>query len=278
MDTFPVENTPLPTKQIPDPADATKTITHTYDGWLLFLDEFNSASLSVQKATYKLTLDRMVGQHHLNKRVVIVCAGNLETDNAITSKLSTAMQSRLVHLELSKDNHKEWIQWAQSNNVDYRITSFINYKPEMLNAFKPDHTDYTFPCQRTWDFVSRLISGNNNLGNDMVALLSGTIGEGAAREFIGFTKVFHDLPSIADIVANPNSAKLPASNDSVYAVTGLLSNYAAIGNIKQIIAYASRLPTEFTVLTFQGALRRNPTLLQNEHMEKWLNDNIDVMG
>lgn len=132
MKHFPIEGDPIP---------------HGYSGWLLFLDEATSAPPAIQAAAYKLILDRMVGSHHLHKNVAIVCAGNLETDNAIVQPMSTALQSRLVHMELVID-HQEWIDWAVQNDIDHRITSFIGFKPSALFTFTPDHTDKTYACPR----------------------------------------------------------------------------------------------------------------------------------
>jgi hypothetical protein len=275
MDIFPIESTPLPTY-----VDE-HGVTQQYAGWMLFLDEFNSASLAVQKATYKVVLDRQVGQHNLHKNVAMVCAGNLETDNAITSKLSTAMQSRLIHLELHTDP-KEWNAWAAGAKIDYRITSFIAFKPEALNMFeslnKNNAIQNTFPCQRTWEFVHRLIKNIPDLNSSHAELLGGAIGSGAAHEFIGFTKVFNDLPSIADIINNPNSAKVPTEISSIYAVTGLLASNADQNNGKAIVTYATRLPTEFTVLTVQNAVRRNPSFISNEHVSDWIEKNLDDLA
>ena len=108
MKHFPIEGDPIP---------------QGYKGWLLFLDEATSAPKAIQAAAYKLILDRMVGSHHLHKHVAIVAAGNLETDNAIVEPMSTALQSRLVHLELVID-HMEWIDWASTNNIDHRIIAW----------------------------------------------------------------------------------------------------------------------------------------------------------
>jgi hypothetical protein len=278
MDVFPIESTKLPIKTPEEKDAAGNVITPAtyYDGWLLFLDEFNSASLAVQKATYKVVLDRMIGQHKIHDRVAMVCAGNLETDNAITSKLSTAMQSRLIHFELHTDA-KEWVQWAASANIDVRITSYINFKPEALNMFaalnKSQSIENTFPCQRTWEFVHRLIKKIPVLNNSHGELLSGAIGSGTAHEFIGFTKIFQDLPSIDDIIKNPMHAKVPTEASSRYAVTGLLSHHATDANGSQILAYASRLPTEFTVLTLQDALRRNPSFINSKAVSEWVAQN-----
>lgn len=114
------------------------------NGWILFFDEINSAPLSVQAASYKIILDRMVGNHKLHPKVAIVAAGNLDSDKAITNRISTALQSRMIHFELEVD-HKSWLEWANNNEVDYRIKSFIGFKPEMLHHFDPNHKDNTFP-------------------------------------------------------------------------------------------------------------------------------------
>ena len=88
FDLFPLEDTPIP---------------QGYQGFLLFLDEFNSASRAVQAAAYKVVLDRMIGNHKLHDKCFIICAGNKTSDNAITTRLSTAMLSRLVHINLEVD-------------------------------------------------------------------------------------------------------------------------------------------------------------------------------
>lgn len=119
-----------------------------YNGWLLFLDEFPSASKAVQAAAYKLILDRMVGQHHLHPEVYIIAAGNKATDRAIVNTLSTAMQSRLVHLEMAVV-FDEWFEdVALANNYHPTIKAFLKANPSKLWDFRPDHQDKTFCCPR----------------------------------------------------------------------------------------------------------------------------------
>lgn len=114
-------------------------------GWILFLDEFNSASLEVQKTGYKLILDRMVGKHKLHPNVRIICAGNKDTDKAITVRQSTAMQSRISHYTLQVSS-ADWLDWANANDIDQRVISFIKFKPDMLHKFNPNSVDSTFAC------------------------------------------------------------------------------------------------------------------------------------
>ena len=105
MDTFPLD---------------TDTPPDGYNGWLLFLDELTSASIAVQAAAYRLILDRQVGQYTLHPDCYIVGAGNLATDKAIVNRMSTALQSRMAHLELQLD-HNSWYEWAEDNDIDHRI-------------------------------------------------------------------------------------------------------------------------------------------------------------
>jgi MoxR-like ATPase len=130
MDIFPVSTDKIP---------AGKT------GWLVLFDEFSSAPLSVQSAAYKIILDRKIGQHNLHPKALMMAAGNLMTDNAVVSPMSTAMQSRLIHLEMEV-SLDDWKDWAYKNNVDSRIIAYVNHLPNKLHDFSPDHNDKTFPC------------------------------------------------------------------------------------------------------------------------------------
>ncbi len=124
------------------------SIPKGYNGWILFLDEFNSARKEVQAASYKLILDRMVGQYRLHDQVAMVAAGNLATSRAITTQLSTAMQSRLIHLELAI-SFNEWLEdVAIKENYDSRIIAYLSQYPNELLDFRPDHQEKTFSCPR----------------------------------------------------------------------------------------------------------------------------------
>ena len=150
-----------------------------YDGWLLFLDEFNSGHKQTEAAAYKLILDRAVYIHKLHPRCMIICAGNLSTDRAIVNTASTATTSRLVHRRLRID-HNIWIDWANGNDIDHRIISLIKFKPPLLHKFDVNTAEVTYPCPRTWEFASRMIRSKPDIDNLTKVRLAGTVGEGAA--------------------------------------------------------------------------------------------------
>lgn len=261
MDTFPLEGEPVP---------------DGYDGWMLFLDEFNSGSLSVQAAAYKIMLDRMIGQKRLHSRCAIVAAGNLQTDGAIVNRLSTALQSRMAHLELALDT-ESFLKWAYANGVDSRITSYLEWKPESIYTFSAQHSDKTYACPRTWDFANRFVKKWAEIPQRKLALLSGVIGQGPAREFMQFCQIYQDLPKMADIVAQPDTAKVSDRPDVNYAVTGAISEHAKETNIDQLVKYVKRLPMEFQYVTMRGMLTRNPNLRKSTSVSAWVTDLTALM-
>jgi hypothetical protein len=260
METFPIEGDTLPinpeTKQ-------------PYAGWLLFLDEFTSASKAVQAAAYKIVLDRMVGIHHLHKNVAIVCAGNLESDNAIVEPMSTALQSRLMHMQLVID-YKEWLNWASANEIDFRITSYINFKPGVLYTFKPDHTDDTYASPRTWEFVSRVLKIASIDDKIITPILAGLISEGVAREFLTYCKIFQDLPTIPAIIDAPEAIRIPQEPSILFALTGAIGHNADETNVAQLMKFVGRMPIEFQVVCLREMVRRNKKLVNSPAVQKWV--------
>jgi len=253
-DLFPIEGTKLPI----NPETGKE-----YDGWMLFLDEFNSASKSVMAAAYKLILDRMVGQHKLHERVVITAAGNLSTDRAITNPISTAMQSRVVHLEM-QISFEEWLyDVALKQNYDSRIIAFLSQYNNKLMDFRPDHQDKTFASPRTWEFVNRLIQGKT-LTDSMAPLLAGTITSGMAVEFIQFTKVFQHMVKVSQIVADPHGTVIPSDNSTKWAVITHMMEKVDENNLDALSIYANRFSVDFRILFYRSLLVRQPKLLQHK--------------
>jgi hypothetical protein len=259
MKHFPIEGDPLPRDKDGKPMN----------GWLLFLDESTSAPPAIQAAAYKLVLDRMVGSHRLHKQVAMVLAGNLETDGAIVHPMSTALQSRLLHLELVVDAN-EWIDWAITKGIDHRITSFIKFKPGNLYTFQADHTDCTYSCPRTLEFADRILKVTEDSSPDRLPLLAGTVSEGVARELITFCKIYADLPTTEAIIAAPDSIKVPAEPSILFALTGSIAHNISLDNAGALVKYITRLPVEFQVVCLRETVRRNKAMMASPPIQKWI--------
>ena len=244
-----------------------------YKGWLLFLDELTSAPLMVQAAAYQLILDRQVGEHDLHEKVRIVCAGNKTTDKAIVQRMSTALQSRVVTLEVIIDLD-EWLIWAEKANIDKRIMAYVQWRPDMLHKFNANHQDLTFPCPRTWEFASDLMKIWGVITIQNLIVLAGTISKGAASELIAFCQVYDSLPTLEKMIADPLGVPIDTSKkDLLFAICSLIGQSFNKDNSEALILVMERLPIEFRVTTCQNILRRDRTLRREPNLKIWIRDN-----
>ena len=255
----PLEDFPLEGDPIPD----------GYSGWLLFLDELTSAPSAVQPPAYKLILDRMVGNRRLHSKVAIAGAGNLESDGAIVTPMSTALQSRMIHfeVELCVDG---WLTWAMENNIHHMITSYIQFKRDHLYTFKPDHTDKTYASPRTWEFTNKLMMVHQDINRDFLYMAAGALGEGVARDFYTFCELKDRLPSMQSIIRAPLTTEVPGEPGIQFAISGAIAAYAEPDNCEPLMAYVKRMPAEFQVRTLRTMVKRNKALLTVPSVLEWL--------
>lgn len=249
FDTFPIETTPLP---------------KDHKGWLVLLDEFNSATPAVQAAAYKLILDRMVGQYKLHDKAAIIACGNLDTDNAITYSMSSALVSRFAHFYIEVNN-EEWQQWAIANDIDYRITSFLNFRPELLYTFDPDASS-PYASPRTWEMLSKIIKGKKEINT---LLSSALIGDGVTSEFSSYTALYKELPAYQKIIANPSTVAISDKLSVKWALLSLICYNFNEDTAKASVIFLQRLPLELQVCALRQLNTHNITSYTNSEIMKW---------
>lgn len=243
-----------------------------YDGWLLFFDELTSADKVKQGAAYKIILDRMVGQETLHKKALCVAAGNLLSDKAVVNNMSTAMQSRLIHINIGVDKDK-WIDWAIKSEIDNRVISFIEYQPSNLHKFDPSHQDDTFACQRTWEFCSRLIKPYPILHSSKLPLLAGTLSQGVAREFKAFCELSEGLVKFEDIMKDPLGTTVPSDAGSLYATIGMLADNTTVDNAALVMGYIVRMPSEYQLCAVRRIYQSNKKVISVSEVREWMKVN-----
>lgn len=241
------------------PLESTPLVPNT-QGWMLFLDEFNSAPRSVQAAAYKLLLDKAVGQHKLHSNVCITLAGNLDTDGAITNAIGTALQSRVVHLKMRFD----WNQFLEdvllAQGFSQEIIAFLSWKNEYANDFKRDHLGDTYACPRTWEFMDRLIKSGGGIKEEKIPLYAGTITSGIAVEFVQFIQVYKNIPELRTIINDPQGCPLPSDSSLRWAVISKLMSDVTEDILGPVYTYVKRFGFEFRMLFSRGLVSTKPEL------------------
>ena len=165
---------------------------------VLFLDELNSAAPSVQSAAYQLILNRRIGKYKLPDNVVMVAAGNRESDKGVTYRMPTPLANRFIHQEMKVD-FASWQEWAVLNKIHKDVVGYLSFAKQDLYDFDAKSASRAFATPRSWSFVSELL--DDECDNDTLTnLIAGTVGEGLAVKFMAHRKVASKMPNPADIL------------------------------------------------------------------------------
>ena len=165
---------------------------------VLFLDELNSAAPSVQSAAYQLILNRRIGKYRLPDNVVMVAAGNRESDKGVTYRMPTPLANRFIHQEMKVD-FASWQEWAVLNKIHKDVVGYLSFAKQDLYDFDAKSASRAFATPRSWSFVSELL--DDECDNDTLTnLIAGTVGEGLAVKFMAHRKVASKMPNPVDIL------------------------------------------------------------------------------
>jgi ATPase family associated with various cellular activities (AAA) len=184
-----------PPIELPD-----EELAEQYPLVVLFLDELNSAAPSVQAAAYQLILNRRIGKYHLPKNVVMVAAGNRESDKGVTYRMPTPLANRFIHQEMKVD-FASYQEWAVNNSIHKDVVGYLSFAKQDLYDFDAKSASRAFATPRSWTFVSELLEDEDSDDDTLMNLVAGTIGEGLAVKFMAHRKIAGRMPRPEDILA-----------------------------------------------------------------------------
>ena len=240
---------------------------------ILFLDEMNSAAPSVQAAAYQLILNRRIGDYHLPDGWAVLAAGNREGDRSVVNRMPAALANRFVHIDFDV-NTDDWADWALQNGVHSDLLAFIRFRADLLHKFDPSQK--AFPSPRSWMFVNDLLHSSLDT-NVEFELFKGTVGEGAAAEFTAFLGLIRDLPTIDEILLNPEGVKVPAEPSTRYALVTSLGMKAEKNNFAKLMKFINRVPTEFQVTFMRDTVKRDSGVAGLKEFQDWAMKNSNVL-
>ena len=167
---------------------------------VLFLDELNSAPPSTQSAAYQLILNRRVGKYVLPDNVVLVAAGNRESDKGVTYRMPMPLANRFVHVEMRSD-FNSWQDWAINNSVHKDVVGYLSFAKSDMYDFDAKSSSRAFATPRSWTFVSELLKEEHNMSEEtLFTLVAGAVGEGLAAKFRAHRKYVGRMPDALDIL------------------------------------------------------------------------------
>ena len=185
---------------------------------VLFLDEMNSAPPAVQAAGYQLILNRRVGKYRLPDNVVIVAAGNRDSDKGVTYRMPMPLANRFLHLEMRPD-FTSWQNWAVNNGVHKDVVGYLSFAKNDMYDFNAKSSSRAFATPRSWVFVSQLLEDDDTDADTLFNLIAGSVGEGLAIKFMAHRKHAAKMPNPSDILSGKVKDLAVKEISAMYSLT-----------------------------------------------------------
>ena len=257
---------------------------------LFFIDEVTNATTDTAKALQQGLLSRKFGKHRLGKNVIIVLAGNRQSDKAGSGILSTAMYNRVTWRNFDWDSSKS------DDALAYLTAKYKADEPEavetlaLLNGYfahKPiiekDFTDalgklgkepfvqWTSPRS-----LEALIQRVSVMGWKLPSIvdMAGDLGMGRATELAGFASLLGKLDRFEKVVAEPQNARIPDSVEAKYAMASVLALRGTENEFGAIWEYMGRFEeVTMRIVYLKLALKAHPAIARTREFSKvWTQD------
>lgn len=261
---------------------------------VVMLDELGKAMRPVFNALLTMLLEHRVGNTRLPEGSIVFATTNLATDG-VGDAIQAHARNRITTVRYRNPTADEWINWASTNDVAPEVMAWVNEYPHCLDSyadapdgvvdnpyiFDPRKQQTAYVTPRSLELASHIIKRRANIPQAaLIAALSGTIGESAARDMQAYLDLADALPSWAAVMRDPDTTPVP---DNPIACTIL-----ALGAVTRMTAqtvepwmtYMVRLPKEIQFLFSQQAVR-NPgvaaTLHKSAAYRNWATENLQYI-
>lgn len=123
-------------------------------------------------------------------------------------------------------------------------------------------------------------SGKSEVDGEMTEVLAGTIGMPATTSYASHMQFLLELPSYADVVANPSEKSLvPSRADLQMLMAYQLAGHTQIQDLSAVITYIQLFPKDMAVTYITALLRRDyKQMVSQPAMQAWINKNAALVS
>jgi hypothetical protein len=276
------------TASLRDPVDVLGTPNNTgeYTRWVppeefyklrtgrvgLILEELSDAPIPMQNALCGVIYDRRAGNLQLSEQIHIIATGNRTEDKSGANRITSKLANRTRRFDF-QENLEDLTAYALDNDWKTDLIQFLRFRPGLISDF--DANRFANPTPRSWERVN-LVPDSLDASLFLENVI-GEVGEGAAAEYVGFRRIYSQLPNIDALLLDPKGAQVPTDPAVRYAITGALARKATVDNIDRIMSYTSRLPAEFAVMTIKDSIKLAPKITSTRAFIEWSTANAEVL-
>lgn len=238
---------------------------------VVMLDEIGKAMKSVKNVLLTLMLEHRIGDHYLPEGSIVFGTTNLMSEG-VGDLMEAHARNRVCFITVGKPDADEWIDnFAVPHGLDATVIAWVKQFPQALASFtegnqkdnpyifQPTRAGQTaFVTPRSLEKASQVASRRSELGDSVtISMLTGIIGESAARDMQSFFTVADKLPSWDVIIKAPETTKMP--DDTVAKCILVFSALSRVekDTLSTWMTYLKRMDMEWQALFAKSLVSSN---------------------
>lgn len=251
---------------------------------LQVLEERSQGPMIVQSSVAPGVLERRFGNVVLPKTWWVISTGNRMEDRSGVVRPPMHLINRETVIEIDFDITSASVYWERVGMHPMGIAFAKSNPGVFVDSVPKDPKPYCTPrsFEAAMTYVSmaagKMPDGtpNMNLPSDPViqSVVCGDVGEGVAAQMFAYFKVADQLPTIEQIMRDPQGCKAPERLDAAYAAVQMCIHHADANNADKLWTYVERLPVDLQTSAAVSLIeRQSGALLNSKKLNDWINKN-----
>lgn len=238
---------------------------------IVMLDELGKASRPVMNMLLPVILERRLGDVELPPGSIVFATTNLATDG-VGDNIPAHAYNRMTVVDFANPTCDEWLAWAATADIAPEVMAFAKQFPQVFDRYdqlgKDDKNPYifnpmkgqtkTYCSPRSLHKASNVIAARDALGDALLPLLAGTVGESAARDMEALVHLADQLPTYESIVEHPDKAKVPTTIGSYFLLSFMLAGRVKKEHMGSVMEYVTRWDNFEATTLFISTVAANP--------------------
>lgn len=261
-----------------------------YDKFFLLIDEYGQGEADVKRATAEIFLNGGTAPWYLPPGSIRVACTNEGTRNGVSKDFDFCISRRAeITVEgdidvllryLDKPYGFQGKTW-QTTPV---VKAWAAANPQIVFEAAPDKQG-PFCNPRQLCAADRYLQtkwtlqGNQDMEPVTSSTLAGLVGMGATQSLLSHLQFLLELPSYADVLADPSNTPVPTRADLQMLMAYQLAGFTQVPDLGACITYIQRMPKDMGVTYISSLLRRDyKNIINQPAMQGWINKNASLVS
>lgn len=249
---------------------------------IVVLEEYGQADLDLKKALGQTTLEKRVGQHPLPPAFDIVLLSNYDTDRSAVGRDYDFLINRRAELHM-RNNIDNWLIYAHQQEMLNMTMAFASIENHGVFAGETPKEQGPFLTPRSMElldkFMKVVLEDKIDLDDQLVRITAnGIVGSGAAHQYIAFAALRSKIPSIAQIIKDPDGTRVPDKTDQQMFLIFNMADKAEKDNVAKLVRYMARMQPDMAVAFYRNALMRDRSLMSCREFGDWAVKNKTLLS